>query len=104
MEKCSQIGQHAPIGQLSDGPQQKMKPQVQLHLNELETAVDILQSNLFELSAKLESVSRISLIGEAPTDPAAAGLCPLADSIFQIRCRIERLTSVVRDRIELLEI
>lgn len=104
MEKFSQIGQHAPIGQLSDGLHQEMQPQVQLHLNALETAVDILHGNLCELSAKLKSISRISPEKVQNESLDVGDLCPLADSIFQIRCRIDRLTARVRDQIELLEI
>lgn len=100
----SQKGIPASIAQSSDGLHQKMQPQVQLHLNALETAVDLLQGNLFELSEKLEPVSRIAGLEKDQCEQTAQVGCPLANSIFEIRCRIDRLTAGVREKIELLEI
>jgi hypothetical protein len=104
MEKFSQIGQQASIAQSSAGLDPKTPPQVQLHLNALETAVDLLRGNLFELSEKLEPVSRIVGLEKDQCEQTAQVGCPLANSIFEIRCSIDRLTALVRGRIELLEI
>jgi hypothetical protein len=79
-------------------------PQVQLHLDALEHAIDLLQANLVELSAKLESASRVALATPVCNDPVEQVVCPLANRIFQARCRIDFLTTAVRERIELLEI
>jgi hypothetical protein len=100
----SKRGIQASIAQSSAGINPQMQPQVQLQLNALETAIYLLHSDLFELSEKLKPVSRIAGLEKAQCELTAQVGCPLANSIFQIRCRIDRLTAGVREQIELLEI